>query len=264
MATMQARDRVPVVVLALVALVGVASCDGSSGSSSEAPTITTREPEIRVCTDMPYVPFEYENQGQPTGFDVELVTAVANRLGRTVSFVTTPLDQFDAALGSGSCDLVVSALPIATTSVGSLAFSDSYLDVGQATLVRAADAERFPTFDSLAGRTVGAVADSPSADFARSVLPPDTTTTTFATIDDAVTALHAGSLDAVVSDAPVAGHLSLHDETLRVTESRPTGTHYGFATTTPHADLLTEVNRTLAELRSDGTLNSLSIRWFGG
>jgi polar amino acid transport system substrate-binding protein len=263
MATMQAPDRVRVGVVALVALVGLSSCGGSSRSGSEDSVSAAPQPEIRVCTDIPYDPFEYESGGQPTGFDVELVTTVANRMGRTATFVTTPLDQFAPALASGFCELVASALPITTVPAGSLAFSDPYLDVGQATLVRASDAERFPTFDSLAGATVGAVADSPSADFARSTLPPGTMTTTFATIDDAVAALQAGRLEAVVIDAPVAGHLALHDDTLRVTEARPTDTRYGLATSASGTTLLAEVNNALAELRSDGTLHSLSVRWFG-
>lgn len=245
-----------------VVLWGLTACSGSSGRS--AVDSTPAPQPLLVCSDIPYEPFEFSEDGELTGFDVELVDAISARLDRAATFVPTPLDQFTTALDAGTCALVASALPIPDPTSTPLVFSDAYLDVAQALLVRADDAPRLSTIAATGGATVGVVTDSPSADFAPGSLPPEAAVRQFATADDAMTALAAGEIDAVLTDAPIAEHAALRDPSLVVTERRPTTTRYGLATNAAGVALLDQVNAALAEIRSDGTYESLTKTWFGG
>jgi polar amino acid transport system substrate-binding protein len=237
------------------------SCSGTSDTATEGAT-TSEAPGLGVCTDAPYEPFEFGDE-ELTGFDVELVDAVAEQIDRSATFELTPLDQFEAALAAGTCELVVSALPVAEPGTSSLVFSTPYLAIDQALLVRADDAGTLPTFGSVAALPVGVVTDSPSADFAAGALPPDVQVVGFPTIDEAVDALGAGTVAAVVADAPVAGHLVIDDDRFAVTDTEPTDVRYGIAAGPAGTELLASVDQALATLEADGTLPDLRRTWFG-
>jgi ABC-type amino acid transport substrate-binding protein len=249
----------------LASWVVLASCSGTSDTAPESATTAIEAPpapELVVCTDAPYEPFEFGDE-ELTGFDVELVDAVAGQIDRSATFELIPLDQFEAALTSGTCELAASALPILEPGISSLLFSTPYLAVDQALLVRTDDAGVLPTFESVVARPVGVVTDSPSADFATGALPPDAQVVGFPTVDEAVDALGAGTVDAVVADAPVAGHLVLDDDRFTVTDTAPTDVRYGIAAGQGGAELLASVDQALAALEADGTLPDLRRAWFG-
>jgi len=254
----------PFVLTALVAILTVAaSCSSTSGSDSGATASTSAPNPLRVCSDVPYPPFEYDGPDGPVGFDVDLVTEVASRLGRGVEIVPTPLDDLDAAFASGRCDLAASALVVPDPAAAAWPFSVPYLQVAQSVLVRELDASTLTTFDSLGGRRVGVVADSTSADFAAANVPGTATLVPFTTAEDAADALRAGTIDAVVADAPVIGHIATTDTTLAVTETRPTDVRYGLAVAPTDPTLLAQVDEVLTEMGGDGTLERLGATWFG-
>ena len=265
MAFVGPRRRALLVALPPLVLWPLVACAASSaGDPDDSASTTTATEALLVCSDVPYEPFEFERDGELVGYDVDLVDAVAERLGRQARVVATPLDQFPAALDAGSCQLVASALPIPDPGSTTLVFSDPYLDIAQALLVKSPDAGRLSSMAATAGATVGVVTDSPSADFAEAALPPDTVVVPFPTIDDAVAALVGDEIDAVVADSPLARYAARDDGTLAITEEQPTPIRYGLATDGARAPLLTPVNAALAELRSDGTLDELSRTWFEG
>ena len=247
----------------LPVLLGISLAVAACGSSSEGSTTSVApsgEP-LTVCSDIPYEPFEFGDPANLTGFDVDLVDGIGARLDRPVTFVATPLDQFAAALAAGTCELIASALPI--TGTAGLAFSDPYLHVDQSLLVRSPDSATYPTVATLGGHTVGVLADSPSADLAASALPADASVQGFTTFDEAVDALRAGTVDAVLGDAPLTGHAALSDDSLTVTQTLPSETDYGLATAPTDATLLAGVNQALAQMTADGSLDELRTRWFG-
>lgn len=251
----------PAVVLVPVLLLAGAACAGSSPEETATTETTLGGPVLTVCSDIPYEPFVYGDPSQPEGFEVDLVEAVGTSLDRPVTFRSTPYDQLAPTLTAGGCDLAASAIPV--TDTGEMAFSTPYLDVDMAVLVRTADAAALSSVEALAGHQVGVVSDTPSADVFAGVAPADAVVQGFVTVDDAVAALRAGTVDAVVADAPVVDHLVLDDPTTEVAVRVPTGTRYGFGLAPTNATLLAEVDQALAALSADGTLTALTTRWFG-
>ena len=68
--------------------------------------------QLTVCSDMPYEPFEFEEDGETKGFDYDVVSAMGEQLGVDVEFVTTPFDGIIPALVAGNCDMIASAMTI--------------------------------------------------------------------------------------------------------------------------------------------------------
>ena len=68
--------------------------------SSPATTIPSG-PTLVACTDSPYEPFESIVDGEPVGFDMDLLRLVGTALDRPTDVVVEPLDQFPARLADG-------------------------------------------------------------------------------------------------------------------------------------------------------------------
>lgn len=89
------RKLLAAAVLAVVAATGLSAC-----SPAADPNVLT------VGTEGTYAPFSYQDNGQLTGYDVEVARAVGEKLGKRVEFVQTPWDSIFAGLESKRFDLV--------------------------------------------------------------------------------------------------------------------------------------------------------------
>ncbi len=249
------------VVLAAV----LAGCSGEDRPAADgSTTVSVGGPPITVCSDLPYPPFEFTaDDGTTTGFDHDLIEAMARSAGHTVTFVPTPIDAIIAALDGGQCRVAASALTINDVWAESVAFSDPYLDVDQSLLVRAEDAERFRTLADLDGRTVGVQAGTSGADQVAAQGLTGVRVQELQTADELVPALVSGDVDAVVQDQPLNAHLLTHDDRFAITQVIPTGQRYGFATARSDTEMLTELDTALEQLRADGTYDEIHQRWFG-
>jgi ABC-type amino acid transport substrate-binding protein len=109
--------------------------DGTTIDTSDVSTLT--DGELLVCSDVPYPPFEFEDEdGEFTGFDIELVRAIGMRLDLQVEVIALGFDPIASgtALNSGQCDLAASAITITEERAENLLFSDPYYDASQSLL----------------------------------------------------------------------------------------------------------------------------------
>ena len=157
---------------ACLLLLGACSDDDDSGESTGNTTTTAggtdlssmmdgvslvSDGKLTVCSDMPYEPFEFEDDaGQTTGFDYDLLTGMSTSLGLAApSFQTTPFDSIIPALVAGNCDVIASAMTITEERQEQALFTDPYFDADQSLLVTKANEATYPDLESLAGQTIG-------------------------------------------------------------------------------------------------------------
>ncbi|MHB1138237.1 MAG: transporter substrate-binding domain-containing protein [Microthrixaceae bacterium] len=158
---------------------------------------------LTVCSDMPYQPFEFEEDGETTGFDYDVVSAMGDLLGAEVEFVTTPFDSIIPALVAGNCDMIASAMTITPERAEQVSFTAPYFDADQSLLVLAENAEEFATLEDLADKTIGVQVETTGASYAKENLPEGATIKEFQTGDEMFPALIAGEIDAALQDLPV-------------------------------------------------------------
>lgn len=219
--------------------------------------------QLTVCSDMPYKPFEFEEDGETKGFDFEVVSAMGDLLGVETEFVTTPFDSIIAAVKAGNCDMIASAMTITEERAQEVDFTEPYFDADQSLLVRAADAETYATLEDLAGKTIGVQVETTGASYAEENLPDGAELKEFQTGDDMFPALISEDIDAALQDLPVNGYRATQSEDFVVTETFPTGEQYGFAVTKGATDLLAGLNAALAEIQENGTYDEIYATWFG-
>lgn len=265
--------RTQLLVLAPMVTIAVAlgGC-GDSGDSADADTTSgdtaelalVNDGQLTVCSDMPYEPFEFEEDGETKGFDYDVVSAMGDELGLETEFVTTPFDSIIPALVAGNCDLIASAMTITPERAEQVNFTEPYFDADQSLLVLADNAEEFAALEDLAGQRIGVQAETTGASFARENLPEGATLVEYQTGDDMFPALISGDIQGALQDLPVNGFRAATDpEQFSVVETFPTGEQYGFAVSQDNEALLDALDEALASIRSDDRYDTIFATWFG-
>jgi len=241
----------------------VAGLDGSSSAEAAAPTLV-REGVLTVCTDMPYRPFEFEKAGKPTGFDVDLVQLVADRLGLALDMVDTAFDDIASgeSLNKGRCDVAISAMTITGERARVLSFSSPYFDAAQALVVEKGSG--LDTLDDLAGRKIGVQAGTTGELYITDNAPGGAEVIPFEDAAAMGAAMEDGQVVATVYDNTVIRDVVRANPDLKVAMEFDTGEQYGMAVRrNGSVELLRIINDVLATSKEDGGYDELYATWFG-
>ena len=243
-----------------------AACGDDDDSADESTDTSAEEREvIKVCSDTPYPPFEFEDEdtGEQTGFDIELLRAVADQADKDIEVIDTEFDGIVLAPQAGQCDMVASALTITDERKEQALFSDPYYDADQSLLVLAANEDTYATLDGLAGKTIGVQSTTTGETYANENKPADAEVKGFPDSSAMFLALESGDVAALLQDLPVNGYRATQDDSFVVTETYPTDEQYGFAADKDNTELIDNVNEQLQALRDDGTYDEIYADWFG-
>ncbi len=227
------------------------------GGASSGETIT-------VASDIAYRPFEYSKNGEPVGFDIDLMNEVGKRAGFQVKYQNVAFDGIIGGLGSNLYDAAISAMTITPERDEQIDFSDPYFNADQSLLVPSDSdiATVSDIGDSTVGVQLGTTGASKAEEFAEA---GDITgdVRTFDTIEDAFAALENGQVDAIVNDLPVSqDKANKSDGALEIVETIPTEEQYGIAFPTD-SELTGPVNDALKEIKDDGTYAKIYEKWIG-
>lgn len=250
-------------VLALVLLpVVLAACGGDDdegdGGGGAADLGLIQEGQLLVGTDTPFPPFEIGQPPDITGFDIELVNEVAQRLNLPVTYRDTSFDTIFRDLAQGKFDLVVAATTITAEREQTVDFSDPYYRANQAlTVIPGSDIK---SVDDLEGATVGAQDGTTGEAYANDETPA-AEVRGYPEGPDAINALRAGQVDAVIIDEPIARDAQQKQGDVEITDI-PTGELYGLPVAEGKDALLARINEALAEIKEDGTLADLYKKYF--
>lgn len=248
-----------VFLLAITSLVvvGCGSSDDTTGSTSGSGG-SGGEP-LTVGSDIPYPPFEQGKSGEYTGFDIELMEAIGEKIGRSPEFQDTSFETIFRDVAQGKFEAVISAATITEEREKEVAFSDPYYLSEQAILVQ--EGSDVGGIEDLEGKTVGAQQGTTGLELGKDKanageLRP------YPEGPDAINALKAGTVEAVIIDAPVAQNAVEEEGGVEISEKVPTEETYGIALAKDNTELLKEVNEGLAEVISDGTYKTIYEKWF--
>src|SRR5215469_1966184 len=102
-------SKIRLTALFAVFLVALAALVAGCGSSSSEETSKKNGEKLTVGSDIPYPPFEQGKPGSYTGFDVELMEAIGEKIGREVEFQDTSFETIFRDVGQSKFDVVASA-----------------------------------------------------------------------------------------------------------------------------------------------------------
>lgn len=253
------------VVTALTAsLTGCGS--SSSSSSSDKPSYITSG-TLTVCSDVPYPPFEDFDKSAPVGFvgfDVDIVSAIAQKLGVKVVIKDSDFNALKSGLAikTKQCDLIASAMTITPERQKVMAFSTGYFDADQSLLVPANSG--ITNLAGMSGKTLG-VQDGTTGQTYANAHATGAKITVFPDDGAEYAALKAGQVQGLLQDLPVnVGHQNDPKQAgkWKVVETYKTNEQYGLAMSQDNKGLVSAVNAALATMKSDGSYQKIYDKYF--
>ncbi|GAA4159768.1 ABC transporter substrate-binding protein [Gryllotalpicola daejeonensis] len=270
---MPARTRIAAVALAAAAALALTACSagGSNSSSSADSAGYVTKGKLTIATSQPaYAPWVDDNKPQSgKGFEAAVAYAVADKLGFSKSDVVWVRDDFDKSIAPGPKDFDLNLQQFSITAARKKAvdFSSPYYTTSQVVITsgssKAADAA---SLADLKGDLIGAMTGTTSYTEAVADIKPTQQVQAFNSNDDAVAALKAGQVDAIVVDLPTGFYVTSAElDDGKIIGQLPavkgaTGDQFGIVL--PKGSSLTKkVSAAVDALRKDGTLDKLQQEW---
>ena len=263
MTRIRSRRTVVAVLTAAAAALALAAC--SAGGTSAAGTVT--DGKLTIATGQPaYSPWVQDDKPQSgKGFEAAVAYAVAKKMGYAKSDVVWQRTTFDSAIAPGSkdWDMNIQQFSITAKRKKAVDFSTPYYTTNQAVVTTTSyPAATATTYAELKKDKLGVATGTTSLSVVQAKL--GITPQVFNSNDDAVAALKAGQIDAVVTDLPTAFYIASSElKKGTVSAQFPAGGDGDqFGIVLPKGSALTaKVDKALASLKSDGTLASLQQKW---
>ncbi|GAA5167411.1 amino acid ABC transporter substrate-binding protein [Ornithinimicrobium tianjinense] len=262
--------------LALATALTLAACGSGSGSGSASGDDTAsgsaaagadygllEDGVLTVGTEGTYKPFSYHEGagGDLTGYDVEVVEAVADKLGLEVEYQETQWDAMFAGLDAGRFDVIANQVSINPEREAKYLFSTPYT-VSTGVVVVAEDNTDITSVADLEGKTSAQSLTSNWKDVAEGA---GATVEAIEGWAQAVTLVEQGRVDATVNDElTFLDYLKTNpDAPIKVAAETEDSSSSALTFTQDKAALVAAVDEALAELAADGTLAELGEKYFG-
>jgi polar amino acid transport system substrate-binding protein len=253
------RMRIGIALVVALATAGFAAGCGDDNGGGDLGLI--KDGQLLAGIDTPFPPFEKGHPPNVTGYDIDVINAVADEMGLEVVQEETSFDTIFRDIAQGKFDVAVAASTITPERERTVDFSDPYYLADQSLLV--AEGSDIGSQEDLSGKVVGAQDGTTGETYAN-----DETDATevcgYPGGTDAINALRAGQIDAVIVDSPVAEDAVETESGLKIAEKIVTRELYGFSFAPDNDALREAVNDALATIKENGTLTDLYKQYFPG
>ena len=216
---------------------------------------------INVATDATFMPFEFQQDGKMTGFDVELVEALAKKMGDTVKWTQIDFKGLIPGLIAKRYDMAVSAIYITDARRKVVDFTNTYYPGGLVVLTKKDDTSIEGPKD-LAGKKVSVQVGTKSVAYL-SEHYPEAKLVEVEKNDEMFNLLKIGRVDAAVTGKPAAINYAKKNADVKVLPQQVTTEEYGMAVRKDLPELTADLNKALEAIKADGTYDALVKKWFG-
>ncbi len=219
--------------------------------------------ELSIATEGVWAPWTYHDAtGELTGFDIDLSKALCERLGVKARFIETPWDRIFESLQNNECDVIVNGIGITEERAGRFYFSDPYAYSRMALLVHKKN-DSVKSFSDLKGRTS---ANSYGSTFCNLAEENGAIPIYIDTFEESINLLLQNRSETTINlDLTYYDYVNTHPG-LQVKVAALSDVSFPMAIPcrreVENLPLLDELNKQLAAMRDDGTLEKISLKYF--
>jgi cystine transport system substrate-binding protein len=218
---------------------------------------------LRVAMEGSYPPFNFVDArtGQMRGYDADVARLLATRLGMEAELISVEWTDIFSGLAGGTYDLIVSQAIITPRRLQLVDFSKPYMYSRAQLLLRKNDETRYGDLADLKGKTIGVARNSFYEAQARTV--PGIIVRSYPAAPETLQDLAFGRIDAALNDSLLVAYL-VNAATVPIRPGPLVGpeTHIGIAFPKGNPAFKTAMDSALERARADGSLASLSRKWF--
>ncbi|AQS58779.1 amino acid ABC transporter substrate-binding protein [Desulforamulus ferrireducens] len=213
-----------------------------------------------VGLDDTFAPMGYrDEQNNLVGFDIDMTEEIGKRLGVKIEWQPTQWDGVILALDSKRFDVIISGMTVTEERKKSINFSTPYINDGLVMVVKKGTTG-FNTAEDLKGKAVGTQAGSSGEEACKKM---GLEAKLYKTYPEAFNDLQIGRTEVVVVDAMTAGHyLSKRADTFEIVGEQLTQEPMAIGIRKADTELKAALDEIIAEMQKDGTLTSISQKWF--
>lgn len=247
-------------LIALLAVLLTACSSGGSASGSDLADVKAAG-VLKVGTEGTYAPFSFHDPktNQLTGYDVDVIKAVADKLGVKVEYVETPWDAIFAGLTAKRYDVVANQVTKNPEREGLYGLSSTYT-WSEGVIATRADDTAITSLADLKGKKS---AQSLTSNWTQVAKDAGADIESVEGFTQAITLLKQGRVDATVNDslAVLDYQKSTGDKEIKIAAKTGDISEQAVATR-KGSDLVPAINEALAGLAKDGTLKTISEKYF--
>lgn len=241
--------------ISALTLVGIAANAGEISDRVEQTKV------LKVGTEGTYSPFSFHNKaGKLTGYDIDVISEIAKRLGLKVEFKETQWDAMFAGLNSKRFDVIANQVGATDERKEKYDFSTPY-NYSRAVIVTRKDNNNVKTFADLKGLKS---AQSATSNYTKLARDNGANLVTIDNFGQTVELVNQGRVDTTVNDQLVVlDYLKHHPKAnikIAVKRDQKMGSNFTFLKN--EKPLVEKFNKALAEIKADGTLLKISQKWF--
>ena len=241
---------------AIFAVAVMAGC-GSDSAQKQGPAKSNK---LVVGLNPTYEPFEFQgNDGKVQGFDVDIINAVAKKMGKEVEFKSMPFDTLIPALQTKELDVIDSGMIITKARSEKVAFLSPHFQTDLSIVTKD---NTITTPQALEGKKIAVQMGTAPADIARKINGAQVTEYDHGSY--ALLALKNNQADAVIIDMAVAKHYTIihPEDKFEIFKYPNTGTYIAMSVHKENNELKAAMNKAIAEIKADGTLDKIYQKWF--
>ncbi len=257
-------------LLLVLVVVNLTGCSKGALSKDDSYEELKERGYVIMGLDDTFAPLGFRNdKGELVGFDVDLANEVFERMGFKVKFQPIDWSMKEAELNAGNIDIIWNGYSITEERKEKVAFTQAYLENRQMIITfvdsdidNKADLEGKKVAVQNGSSTLEAINKEPkvveSFEEGEPIL--------FDTNHEAFMDLEAGRVDAVVSDEVLARYYikQKNSEKYKILEDDFGEEEYGIGIRKEDKKLLEMMNKTLNEMKKDGSYEEIYKKWFGG
>ena len=215
--------------------------------------------KIYVGTNAEFPPFEYLENGEIKGFDMELVNEIGKILDADIKIVDMAFDGLLPALQMKKVDLVIAGMTANEERMKTVSFTQPYYTASQVIIVKEGN-DSIKSFNDLKGKKVGVMLGF-TGDMVVSEIE-GVKIERFNAAYAGIMALQAGKVEAVVLDSEPAKNYVAQNKGLVLADADAEQEEYAIAVRKNDKGLLEKVQKALKEIKENGTYDKLLQKYF--
>ena len=250
-------------ILTLILALSMVFCFAACGKTNENPdnnatgneaADTTAKTELVMATNATFPPYEFYEGEKIVGIDAEIAEKIAEKLGMTLKIQDTEFGSIIAGVQTGKYDFAAAGMTVTEDRLEQVNFTQSYATGIQSIIVK--EGSTIATVDDLEGKLIGVQAGTTGDIYCTDDYGQDNVKQ-YNNGALAVAALQNDQVDCVIIDNEPAKSFVAANEGLKILDTEYVTEDYAIAVAKENTKLLEDINKAMAELKADGTIDKI-------
>lgn len=233
---------------------------------SKTRIVSVGELALVAGSSLDFPPFEYIENDETVGFDIDLIKALEEVSGEKITIKNVSFDALIPSLRSVQIDMIISGMEIVEQRKEVMSFTDPYSEWGEIILCTKGGKSDI-ALEDLADKRIAVQAGSNANDIVGTLSTnhPRMQVTPYDTMEEVWAAVEKGQADAaVVAYPPTANYLTNHPESnLQMVGELIDARQMGIGVQKDDQELLDKLNKSLEIIKENGTYDRIYEKWFG-